>query len=51
MKNETNSSVVETASKQIWTEPTLTNLSVSLHTHGNPGMGGDGGGMTTSNLT
>lgn len=52
MKTENKNTTVENAaSKQAWTEPTLTTLSLSLETNASAAMGGDGGSMTTSNLT
>lgn len=52
MKTENSSPVIEnTTSKQIWTEPTLINLSVSLETHANTANGGDNSGMGGTSLT
>lgn len=52
MKTEITSTVVEnTISKQIWTEPTLINLSVSLETHAMTMNGGDASGMNGTSLT
>ena len=43
MKTETTSAAVETsAAKQPWIEPTLTTLGLSLETHANTIIGGDG---------
>jgi hypothetical protein len=44
MKTETNSTLIENnQTKQIWTEPTLTTVAVSIETMGTGGAAGDGG--------
>lgn len=48
MKTENKTTTVENAaSKQAWTEPTLTILSLSLETQASGATGGDAGGMIT----
>jgi len=46
MKTETTSAAVKTATKQVWIEPTLTNLSLPLGTFAMTVNGMDGSGTS-----